>query len=146
MLDKLKLSVGNLVILAAGVVMVLSSLLPFLKAAPVHGGPVSSTVWSNGFLGIATLPVLLGAVMAGQVGLAAFATRVKVPEHVLGLAWDQIHLTLAAQAVVLMLSWLAVDRAEFNQGRQLGFWVMLLAAIGLMAGAVLRVREPQPVS
>ena len=35
MLDKLKLSVGNLVILAAGVVMVLSSLLPFLKAAPV---------------------------------------------------------------------------------------------------------------
>src|SRR5436305_107961 len=86
----------------------LATLLPLLTAAPVHGGPVSSTVWSNGFLGIATLPVLLGAVMAGQVGLTAFATRVKVPEHVLGLAWDQIHLTLAAQAVLLMLSWLAV--------------------------------------
>jgi hypothetical protein len=143
-LDKLKLSVGNLVILVAGVVMLLSSLLPFFKAAPVHGAPVTATVWSNGFFAIATLPALLGAVMAAQVALTAFATRVNVPEHVLGVGWDQIHLVLAAQSLLLMLSWLVVDRGEFNQGRQLGFWLLLLGSIALMAGAVVRVREPQP--
>ena len=146
MLDKLKLSVGNLVIVAAGVVMLLSSVLPFFKAAPVHGAPVTSTAWSHGFFAIATLPAILGAVMALQVALHEFATRVKVPERVLGLGWDQLHLALAAQALLLMLAWLLVDRAEFNQGRQLGFWLMLLGSMGLVAGAVLRVREPQRVS
>jgi hypothetical protein len=142
-MDKLKVPVGNLVILAAGVVMLLSSFLPVFKAAPVHGQAVSFTVWSKGFLGIATLPVFLGAVMAVQVALSTFAKGVNVPERVLGVAWDQLHLVLAAQTVLLTLSWLVVDRAEFNQGRQSGFWLMLLASIGLMAGAVVRLLEPE---
>ena len=50
--------------------------------------------------------MLCGVVMAAQVGIASFAGGVSLPDQVLGLSWDQIHLALGFQAAVMMLAFL----------------------------------------
>ena len=89
-----KLSPANIVILAAGSVMLIGSFLDFYT----YRREASSNAWSGGdgfgIFGIATVVVLCGVVMAGQVGIASFAGGVSLPDQVLGLSWDQIHLAL----------------------------------------------------
>jgi len=136
-----KLSLANGVILAAGVVMLIASFLDFYTF-PSSAGSNSFNAWSggNGFgiFGIATVVVLCGIVMAAQVGITAFANGVNVPDRVLGLSWDQIHLALGFQAAVMMLAFLARSKvASLSFG--IGFWFMLLAGISLSVGAVMRV-------
>jgi hypothetical protein len=157
-----KLSPAAIVIMAAGAVALLASFLAFYKysysgiaitqaernaALAAHitlpgSSSTSYSAWSNsGFLlfPLATLPALLGLIMALQVALTTFA-GVKLPERVLGFDWTQIHLICGAQAALLMLCFLVKDKVGASYG--IGFWLMLLASFGLVAGAVMLAREP----
>jgi hypothetical protein len=134
-MDKLK--PPNLVILISGAVMLLASFAAFNKIASF-----TFTAWSKHYFLIATIPVLLGVVMAVQVAVAAFVPQVKLPEAVLGFTWTQIHLVLGFQATIMMLAFLIQDTGGLDKG--IGLYFMLLAAIGLLVGAVLRMREQQP--
>jgi hypothetical protein len=161
-----KLSPAAIVILVAGVVALVASFLAFYKYSygrvaltqaeidaahaagltlpgNVVGGSTSYSAWSNNGFGLlfplAILPALFGLIMALQVGLTNFA-NVTLPERVLGFEWPQIHLLLAAQALLLMLCYLAVDNGSASYG--IGFWLMFLASIGLVVGAVMLAREP----
>jgi len=146
-MDKLKLSTANLIIIVGGVVMLIASFLAFNKfsrasfdVAGVHvGGTVSYSAWSSHYFLIATIPALLGIVMAAQVAIDGFASGVKLPERVLGLTWNQIHLVLAFQATIMMLAFLIQDTSPLDKG--LGLFLMLLAAIALLVGAILRIQE-----
>jgi hypothetical protein len=146
-MDKLKLSTANLIIIVGGAVMLIASFLAFNKFSTasfnvggVHvGGTVTYSAWSSHYLLIATIPALLGIVMAAQVAVAAFASGVKLPERVLGLTWNQIHLVLAFQATIMMLAFLIQDTNPLDKG--IGLFLMLLAAIALLVGAVLRMQE-----
>ena len=135
-----KLSPANIVILAAGSVMLIGSFLDFYTISS-FGGKASSNAWGggNGFgiFGIATVVVLCGVVMAAQVGIASFAGGVSLPDEVLGLSWDQVHLALGFQAAVMMLAFLIRSKGPLSFG--IGFWFMLLAGIALLVGAVMRV-------
>ena len=147
-MDKLKISTANLVILVAGAVMLIASFLAFNKfslpsisvAGLKIGGTQSFNAWSSHFFLIATIPALLGAVMAAQVALSAFAPGVQLPERVLGLTWNQIHLVLGLQATIMMLAFLVQSTTPLDKG--IGLFLMLLAAIALLVGAVLRMQEP----
>jgi len=144
-MDKLK--PGNLVILVAGVVMLIASFLAFVKySSPsvnignVHiGGSVSYSAWSSHLFLIATIPALIGVVMAAHVAVTAFAPQVKLPERVLGLTWTQTHLVLGFQATIMMLAFLIQDNIYGDKG--IGLFLMLIAAIALLVGAVLRMQE-----
>ena len=146
-MDKLKLSTANLVILISGVVMLIASFLAFNKIdlpsfneGGIHiGGSHSYSAWSSHFFLIATIPALIGIVMAAHVAVVAFAPNVKLPERVLGLTWTQIHLVLGFQATIMMLAFLIQDTGLADKG--IGLYLMLLAAIALMVGAILRTRE-----
>jgi len=131
-----KLSPANTVILAGGAVMLIGSFLTFYS----YSG-LTFSAWSGGsnigVFGIATTVVLCGMVMGGQVAIVAFAEAIKVPEKVLGLTWDQIHLTLGFQAALMMLAFLLRAKGSYRFGT--GFWLMLFAGIALFAGAILRV-------
>ncbi len=134
-----KLSPANIVILAAGVVMLIGSFLSFYSLSS-FGETVSFNAWSDsgfGIFGIATVAVLCGVVMAAQVGITTFANGVRVPDQVLGLSWDQIHLALGFQAALMMLAFLVRSKGPYGFG--LGFWFMLLAGIALLVGAIMRV-------
>ncbi len=137
-----KLTPANTVILIAGAVMLIASFLPFYEFSlpAIAGGDQNFSAWStDAFLfGIATLVVLFGVVMALHVALTTFA-NVSLPDRVLGFTWDQVHVALGFQATVMMLAFLVRDKGLFDFG--VGFFLMLLAAIALLVGAVMRTRE-----
>ena len=154
-MDKLKASPGNLVIIVAGALMLIASFLDFNKYSSsgttvtvggqtIHVGgsaSVSYSAWGSHEFLIATIPVLLGVIMAVHVALVVFAHNVNLPERVLGFTWTQIHLVLAGQATLMMLAFLIRDTSPL--GRGIGMYLMLIAAIALLVGAILRAREPQ---
>jgi hypothetical protein len=151
-MDKLKLSTANIVILVAGVVMLIASFLAFAKfstpsfnvGGQKFGGSVSRNAWSSGYFLIATIPALIGIVMAAHVAIVAFAPQVKLPERVLGFTWTQVHLVLGFQATIMMLAFLIQSTSPLDKG--IGLFLMLIAAIALLVGAVLRMQEqPDPV-
>jgi hypothetical protein len=139
---------ANIVILAAGALMLLGSFLAFyeLRAPSLRlgdvriGGTESATVWEFGFFSLPTLAVWFGVVMAGHVALTTFVPGVRVPPRVLGLSWEQIHLALGFQSAVFMGAYLIRDKSILDFG--LGFYLMFLAAIGLVVGAILRTLAP----
>jgi hypothetical protein len=131
----IKLAPANIVILAGGVVMLIGSLLSFYTLSGF--GSFSVTAWGSGVFGIGTVVVLCGVVMAAQVALTSFASSVSIPEQVLGLTWDQLHLALGFQAALMMLAFLIRSKGPLSFG--IGFWLMLLAAIALLVGGVMRV-------
>ncbi len=151
-MDKIKLSTANWVILGASVLMLIASFLAFNKiSAPsvtiggvkIGGGSASYSAWSSHFFLIATIPALIGIVMAAHVAVAAFASGVKLPERILGLTWNQIHLVLGFQATIMMLAFLIQSTSPLTKG--VGLYLMLIAAIALLVGAVLRMQEsPNP--
>ncbi len=151
-MDKLKLSTANIVILVAGVVMLIASFLAFNKISipsfnsggvKFGGGSHSYSAWSSHFFLIATIPALIGIVMAAHVAVVGFAPQVKLPEKVLGLTWNQIHLVLGFQATMMMLAFLIQSTSPLDKG--IGLFLMLIAAVALLVGAVLRMQEkPNP--
>lgn len=135
-MNQTKLSPANIVILAAGVVMLIGSFLDFYKLSPF-----STSAWGSGqgfgIFGIATVVVFCAVVMAAQVALSAFAANVTLPDRPLGLTWDQVHLALGFQAALMMLAFLIRSKGPLDFG--IGFWLMLLAGIALLVGAIMRV-------
>jgi hypothetical protein len=138
--DNLKLSAASLVLLIAGALMLIASFLDF-SVFTISGTPLRASwnAWSNHFFLITTIPALLGSVVAVQVALAEYAPGVRMPERVLGLTWAQIDLVLGFQATIMMVAFLLQDTGLRDKG--IGLFLMLAAAIALLVGAVMRMRE-----
>jgi hypothetical protein len=138
-----KLTPGNIVILASGVVIFLASFLSFYKVSG-FGGSADWSAWKGSpvfLFGVATIPALLGLIMAVVVALQAFA-NVDLPDRVVGLTWDQVHVALGFQCAITMIAFLVRDKSVLDFG--IGFFLMLIAAVGLLVGAIMRQRESAP--
>ena len=133
-MNKPRLSPANVVILAAGAVMLIGSFLGFYTA---FGQSINA--WSRGLFGIVTVVVGCGVAMAGQVALTTYATNVTLSPKPFGLTWDQVHLALGFQAMIMMLGFLVQDNGVAAFG--IGFWLMLASAIALFVGAIMRTRR-----
>jgi len=147
-MDKLKISTANLVILVAGGVMLIASFLAFHKLAvpsfeigsqKVGGGTKSYNAWSTGHFLIATIPALLGTLMAVHVALETYAPQVSLPDRILGFTWTQVHVILAFQATVMMVAFLIQNFSPLDRG--VGLYLMLISAIALLVGAVMRMQQ-----
>jgi hypothetical protein len=148
--NRRRLPPANVVILASGAIMLIATFLPFYKV-PLPDQTVTFDAWDRGLFLIATLPALLGVVMALQIGLEAFG-GITMPNRILGLTWDQFHIVLAFQSALLMLTRLAQARptlvvVTFTLGA--GFWLMMICAGGLVVGALMRIavsrRRPRAI-
>ena len=128
-----KLSPAQLVIVISGAVALIGSFLDWLD----FGGSIGANAWDEGLFPTFTWIALFGVIMALAVALPAFA-NVKLPGDVMGFTWAQVHLALGFFAALLALSFLITDTAD----KAIGFWLSLLAAIGLLVGAVMLQREP----
>jgi hypothetical protein len=141
-----KLSAANIVILAAGAVMLIGSFLAFYTFPGVVG-TISLNAWDHGLFMIRALPALLGALMALQIALVTFG-NITMPNRMLGLTWDQFHLVIALQTALLMLTFLGQARPPLITFGA-GFWLMLGGAAGLVVGALMRLaasrRRPHPI-
>ena len=143
-----QLSTSDIIIMAAGAVMLIASFLTFYEVK-AFGGSISSTAWGGDsglkMWPLCWWPVLFGVLMAVHVAITKFA-NVKLPEQILDFTWNQIHFVLGAISALLMLCFLL---QKFPGGvsvdKGIGFWGMLLASAGLVVGAVMRMQE-QPAA
>jgi hypothetical protein len=123
MADRQSPTPAEIVIMAAGGVMLIFSFLHFAG---------HTSAWGTGLFPIATLLPAYGVIMALQVALTKFA-GVKLPESVLGFTWEQVHLVLGAMAGLMAIGWLLTDRGN----KQVGEWFEILGGIALVVGAVM---------
>ena len=139
---KEKLTTAQIVILACGVVAFIASFLPWVSIDLGRFGDASYNAWDGDVMYWPTFwwVGIFGLVMALQVGLTAF-TSVNLPDRPLGFTWPQIHLVLGIFAVILTVSFL-IGGDEHG----IGFWISLLASIGLVVGAVMLEKEGSSTS
>ncbi len=123
---------GEIVIMASGAVALIFSFFDFYE------GPFDSgfSAWSSSLFPLATYIAIIGVIMAAQVALTKFA-NVTLPDRVGGFTWPQIHLVLAFFTVLIAVGFLIVDLGD----RAVGFWLSLIASIGLLVGAILLTKE-----
>jgi len=127
MADRQSPTPGEIVIMAAGAVMLVFSFLHFAG---------DTSAWGSGLFPIATLLPLYGVLMALQVALTKFA-GVNLPDSVGGFTWEQVHLVLGAMAALMAVGWLLTDYGD----KQVGAWFEILGGIALVVGAVMLQRE-----
>jgi hypothetical protein len=118
---------GEIVILAAGAVMLIASFLEFAG---------EDSAWGNFWFPIATLIPIYGILMALQVALTKFA-NVNLPDRVASFTWEQVHLMLGLFALLMSIGWLISGLDDTG----IGFWLLLLGSVGLAVGAVMLQRE-----
>jgi len=123
----------DLVTLVAGAVVIVGSLLGFYEYS-AFGVNVSMSAWSGDLFSPVTLiPVLCAILAIGHVAASLF-TNMDLPEKVLGLGWNQIHVALGFQATVMMIAFLIQDKGLFDIAT--GFRLMLPGSVALLVGAV----------
>lgn len=129
-------SPATLVLIGAGVVILIGS---FLTVASSDGDGTSA--WGEFMFPLYTLPALLGVVVAIEAAMSEF-TGVRLP-GLLGMSWSQIRLACSGWALLMLICFLfgRVVVAEADVSKGIGFWIMLIAAIGLVAGSVMREQE-----
>jgi hypothetical protein len=128
--ENTKPTTAELTIMIAGAVMLIGSFLS------LYSGGGSTSAWSSHLFPLATLMPIYGVIMGGEIALTRF-TSVKLPERIGGFTWEQLHLALAIFAALLALSFLIVK----NPGLGGGVFIELIAAAGLVYGAVLLQKE-----
>jgi hypothetical protein len=93
------------------------------------------------------IPLLIAIAMVVQIGLVRFSdTRLPAPGP---LTWGRVHLIAGAVAAGLVLIRLAlrdeVGFTDFELDRKFGIFLAFLAALGLLAGGLLKTREADVV-
>jgi hypothetical protein len=124
-----KLGPAELVIAISGAVVLVASFLDVYE---------DRNAWGEFLFPLLTLPAVVGLIMAAHVLLTAFG-GVQLPARVLGLDASRLHLVLGAYATAVMVCFLISDSGfqGSSPDRSAGFWLMLLASIGLLVGAVM---------
>lgn len=142
-MDLSKLSTGEKVIVASGILLLLASFLDWFSFEDLAG----FNGWEIDFLS-GRLPVLLGIVMVGHVLITRFAPDLTLPQW----PWPKIHLGAGIAAAVLVVLKLLLGESvdtiigEIDFDRSIGIFVAALAAIGLGVGGFLYHREHEPAA
>ena len=130
---KSRLTAGEMVIVGSAAVSLLFSFFPW------YGDPLDRSAWASGLFPLATLVPILGTVMAVQI-LVDKLSGANIPRRLSDFTWEQIHLVAALVTAVLVFCYLVVDRGGVDLG--FGFYLEMLAAAALVAGAVMIRKEP----
>ncbi|CAN5739133.1 hypothetical protein BH20ACT2_BH20ACT2_04890 [soil metagenome] len=126
-----KPTIAEIVILASGAVALIFSFFPWFG-----NDFIDINAWdTDGFFPLTTYVPLIGLVMAGVVALGRFA-NVNMSARVLDFTWAQVHIALAFFAVLIAVGFLIA-----GDGLKFGFYLCLLASIGLLVGAVMLRQE-----
>jgi hypothetical protein len=145
-----KFTASDIVILASAVVLLIASFLTWIdfgsprfpisqQALQQLGVDIprgTENAWDHfpGFV----YPLIAGVIAGVQVVMEK--VRPQMPGHVAGFSWTQIDLLLGIWA---LLSVIAVAFEDFGYGdKGIGLWLTLIAAVGLLVGAILRLSEP----
>lgn len=129
------MSIGEKVILIAGVVMLIASFLPWYRVSAfgvtfsANGWEAPNAIWS-------ILAVFVGLAMSATVAAKTF-TDVQLPADIGGQSWDRIYLGGGALALLLVVLKFITESSNLS----FGFYIALLAALALAAGGALTYRD-----
>jgi hypothetical protein len=135
------LSVGEKIILPAGVVLFILGFLPWSSASATIAGITvkaggSSNAWSHFGAFWSILAILIGLAMAAVVALKAFGTAT-IPDNVGGITWPKIHLGAGVAALVFLL----IKFLGNHDYTTFGLYLGIIAAAALAAGGFFMFRE-----
>jgi hypothetical protein len=147
-MDLNKLTLGDRVVVVSGVLLLIFAFFPWFDY-DIRGfeelGSVGSQSGFDFFL-FGIIPVILGLAMIAQIAVSRFGTATM--GKVGSLSWGQIHLILGAIAAALVVLLVIIGDEESGFGitvdgdRQIGLFLAALAALGLLAGGILKMRDP----
>ncbi len=136
------MTVGEWVVVAATVALVVGSFLPWYtlptKVVLAPGVNRTFTAWSTGFAPTTLLPLLFALAIAVPTVLERVAD-LHMPERIVGIRRTQLRLILAGGGLLLVVAEVATTR-EYGPValvRSLGLWLTLLGATALLVGVVL---------
>ncbi len=149
-MDLKKLTTGDWVVAVSGILLLIFSLFPWFdyQIEGVEGSIGDTNGWDFFLFGL--IPVFIGLASVALVAVARFTTS-DLPK-VGSLSWGQVHLIMGAvaAALVLLLVLIGDDEnvlgIEVDGDRQIGLFLALLAALGLVAGGLLKTRDPADAS
>jgi hypothetical protein len=147
-MDLNKLTIGDRVVAISAILFLIFMFFPWfdynVKGFEEFGDVGSQSGWDFFLFGI--IPLILAIAMAAQIAVARFTTT-EMP-RVGSLTWGQIHLILGAVAAALVVLLLLIGDDESGFGitvegdRKIGLFLAALAALGLVAGGFLKMRDP----
>jgi hypothetical protein len=130
-MDLRRLRAGEWVAAASGVALLVSLFLPWY-------GAESRTAWES----LAAIDVLLALVAASGVLLAIAAATQAVPAVPIALS---ALVTFAGIFGVLLVLFRVLDLPDGASGREWALWLGLAGAVGIVAGAVIAMREERAI-
>jgi hypothetical protein len=143
-----KLTIGDRVVVVSGVLLLIFAFFPWFDYE-IPGVPVDDSSGFD-FVLFGIVPVILGLAMVAQIAVSRFSTETIRTAGSPG--WGQIHAILGAIAAVLVLLLVIIGDDSEPSGfpvdgdRQIGLYLAALAAVGLLAGGLLKMRDPHDVS
>jgi hypothetical protein len=130
------LSMGEKMILPAGVVLFILGFLPWYSVDLGPLGTYTRSGWESPGAFWSILAILVGLAMAAVVALKAFGTAT-LPDNVGGVTWPKIHLGGGVAALVLVL----IKFLNENNSMGFAFYLGIIAAAALAVGGLLMFRE-----
>ena len=135
---------GEIVIMAAGVVMLIFSFLPFYSLSTSSDVGTSQSLswsgWSNAWslFPLVPLMVVLAVAMAVFVALGRFGTF-RLPERLGPMNTDSAQIVLSVLMVLTIVAYLIRNLSPVDKG--IGAWFLVIGAAALVVGQILVARE-----
>ncbi len=130
------LSMGEKLILVAGLVLLIASFLPWYRIDLGPFGDFTRNGWQSPGAFWSIIPVFIGVAMSAVVALKTFSD-VELPSDIGGQSWARIHLG----GGVLALLFLVIKFINENSFLSFGFYLGFIAALALAAGGALMFRD-----
>jgi hypothetical protein len=127
-MDLRRLRVGEWIVGAAGVVLLISLFLPW------YGSAQSVSGWEA----FAALDVILALVALAAISVPLVTAAYRVPA--VPLAWQSLTVLIAFVALLLVLLRVLNLPGELD-GRESGLWLGLVATLGICAGGLVAMRD-----
>jgi len=143
-MDLNKLTLGDRVVVVSGVLLLIFAFFPWFNYK-IEGVNIGDNSGFDFFL-FGIIPVILGLAMIAQIAVSRFSST--TIGNVGSLSWGQIHLILGAIAAALVVLLVIIGDDEGALGfnidgnRQIGLFLAALAALGLLAGGLMKMRDP----
>lgn len=130
------LSLGEKIILVAGVVLFIVGFLPWYSFDLGPFGSVTRSGWQSPGALWSMLAIFIGLAMSGVITAKTF-TDVKLPDDIAGQSWARIHLG----GGVIALLFIIIKFLNHTGDLSFGFFIGFLAAAALVVGGGLMFRD-----
>ena len=137
-MDLRRLGAGEWLAAVSGVALLVSLFLPWYGADPTLDSAVGGEATASGWESLAAIDVLLALVAASGVLLTIVTAVQRVPAVPTALS---ALVTLSGAFGILLVLFRLADLPDGTAGREWGLFLGLAGALGIVAGAVVAMRD-----